>query len=151
MDLEFKQYDVVMVDLPEVESESDEQSNEQSNEQPGKQSSIQHGKRPAVIIQNNIGNKFSPTLLIIPLTGKVKSLRQPTHTLIRKDAWNGLKKDSMVLAEQTTTVDKSSVKKIGEIRNPVAQRQILACFLNEALYGLNLETIRFKGGRVCTA
>ena len=135
MNLEFKQYDVVMVDLPELDSGSNKQS----------------GSRPAVIIQNDVGNKFSPTLLVIPLTTRIKALNQPTHALIQKDAWNGLWKDSMVLAEQVTPVDKSSVEKIGEIRNPAAQRQILACFLNEALFGLNLETIKVRGGKVCTA
>lgn len=74
MNLEFKQYDVVMVDLPEVESGSNKQS----------------GSRPAVIIQNDVGNKFSPTLLVIPLTTRIKALNQPTHALIQKDAWNGL-------------------------------------------------------------
>lgn len=135
MNLEFKQYDVVMVNLPEVESGSNKQA----------------GSRPAVIIQNDVGNKFSPTLLVIPMTTRIKALNKPTHALIRKDTWNGLWKDSMILAEQVTPVDKSSVEKIGEIRNPVAQRQILTCFLNEALFGLNFETIKVRGGKVCTA
>ena len=85
------------------------------------------------------------------MTTRIKALNQPTHALIRKDTWNGLWKDSMILAEQVTPVDKSSVEKIGEIRNPVAQRQILTCFLNEALFGLNFETIKVRGGKVCTA
>lgn len=137
MGLELKKYDVVMVSFPKQQC-----------------GSIQAGNRPAVIIQNDIGNLYSPTLLVIPLTTKIKSLNQPTHALIHKTAENGLAHDSMLLAEQTTTVCKDGVRKIGEIRNEVIKKQILTCFLNEALYGdTNApQVIQMKGGRaVCTA
>ena len=134
MGLEFKKYDVVMVDFPER-----------------KCGSIQSGLRPAIIIQNDIGNQYSPTLLVIPLTTKIKSLNQPTHTLIKKAIGNGLDQDSMLLAEQTTAICKEHAKKIGEIRNETVKKQILTCFLNEALYGDNYPPqIKIKGGRaVC--
>lgn len=137
MGVEFRKYDVVMVNFPEQQC-----------------GSIQAGLRPAVIIQNDIGNLYSPTILVIPLTSKIKSLSQPTHTLIRKASGTGLVQDSMLLAEQTTTVCKNSAKKIGEIRNEATKKQILTCFLNETLYGDTdaPQVIRMKGGKVvCTA
>ena len=133
--LEFKKYDVVMTNFPK------------------NCGSVQAGHRPAIIIQNDIGNQYSPTLLVIPLTTKIKSLNQPTHMLIRKTIENGLSQDSMLLAEQPMPVCKEGIKKIGEIRNEATKKQILACFLNEALYGdTDAPAIRMKGGRVvCTA
>lgn len=134
--LEFKKYDVVMANFPE------------------NCGSIQSGRRPAIIIQNDIGNLYSPTILVIPLTTKIKSLNQPTHTLIRKTIGTGLIQDSMLLAEQTMPVCKEGIEKIGEIRNEAIKKQILTCFLNETLYGdTNApQVIRMKGGRVvCTA
>lgn len=72
--------------------------------------SKQGGTRPVVILQNNTGNYFSPTVTIAPLTSKVeKKRRQPTHFFIRKA--KGLSKPSMVLAEQLDTCDKSRIIK----------------------------------------
>lgn len=136
MILTFRQYDIIMVDLPKKRG-----------------SKKQAGVRPAVIISNDVGNMYSPTLLIMPITSKIKSLHQPTHTRIKKDKWNGLSDDSMVLGEQTTTVDKTSVRKIGEIHDDGLKRQVLACFLNAAMYkdSNTTEVIKLKGGKICTA
>lgn len=72
--------------------------------------SKQGGTRPVVILQNNKGNYFSPTVTIAPLTSKVeKKRKQPTHFFIRKA--KGLTKPSMVLAEQLDTCDKSRIIK----------------------------------------
>ena len=109
MILTFRQYDIIMVDLPEKRG-----------------SKKQAGFRPAVIISNDVGNMYSPTLLIMPITSKIKSLHQPTHTRIKKDKRNGLSDDSMLLGEQTNTVDKTSVRKIGEIHDDGLKRQVLA-------------------------
>lgn len=79
---------------------------------------IQGGVRPVVIVQNDTGNKFSPTLIVIPLTSKVKKLNQPTHGLIKASEENGLKVDSMLLGEQIMTINKECVKsKVGNIVN----------------------------------
>lgn len=131
MDSKFKKWDIVIADLPKTRG------------------SVQYGKRPAVIIQGNIGNLYSPTLLVIPLTKKIKNLSQPTHTLIRKDEMNGLKYDSMLLAEQTTTVDKESVEKMGNICDPVTRNKIFTCFVNSSVYGdpEAPQMILVKGGR----
>jgi len=71
-------------------------------------SSIQAGIRPAVIVQNDIGNKFSPTLIIVPLTTSLKNTNQPTHVVI--DSSVGLERTSMILAEQFTTINKFDIR-----------------------------------------
>lgn len=79
------------------------------------QGSEQSGIRPALIIQNNVGNAHSPTTIIAPITSKEKT-HQPTHVdLSKKD---GVIKDSTVLLEQIRVVDKSRLlKKLGEVKN----------------------------------
>ena len=68
-------------------------------------SHVQGGIRPVVLLQNNVGNIFSPTLVIVPITSKVwKKTDQPTHYYIHKT--QGLTSDSIALGEQITTIDK---------------------------------------------
>lgn len=67
--------------------------------------SEQNGTRPVVIIQNDIGNKYSPTVLVAPLTSKVKSKPHlPTHLLVKSEH---IKHNSIVLLEQIRVLDKS--------------------------------------------
>ena len=76
--------------------------------------SIQKGVRPAIIIQNNLGNKFSGTTIVIPLTSRMSKHNIPTHVLIEKSNYNGLKCNSIALCEQIMTVDKKRLQqKIG--------------------------------------
>ena len=67
--------------------------------------SEQGGTRPVLVIQNNVGNCFSPTIIIAPVTTRVKKLRQPTHIGI--PPFFGLPKSSMDMLEQIRTIDKS--------------------------------------------
>mgnify|MGYP003206858792 CR=1 FL=1 len=68
--------------------------------------SEQNGTRPVVIIQNDIGNKYSPTVLVAPITTKVKSKAYlPTHVFIKSSKY--IKSDSIVLLEQIRVLDKS--------------------------------------------
>jgi len=70
--------------------------------------SQQGGVRPVIILQNDVGNYFSPTVTLAPLTSRTeKKKRQPTHYLIRKA--KGLQKPSVVLAEQLGTYDKRCI------------------------------------------
>lgn len=71
--------------------------------------SEQGGKRPAVIVQNNIGNKYSPTVLIVPMTSEIKKVNMPTHNIVYKSKSNGLDTNSMLLGEQTTAIDKKRI------------------------------------------
>lgn len=67
---------------------------------------IQGGFRPVIIAQNDIGNRFSPTLWIIPLTTRTeKGKHLPTHVFIESDI-SGLPKDSVALVEQMRIVNK---------------------------------------------
>ena len=75
--------------------------------------SEQAGKRPALVIQNNIGNEFAPTTIIAPLTTKSLLKEYPTDVRVPKNV-GGLKADSTVLLSQIKVVDKSRLeKKIG--------------------------------------
>ena len=78
--------------------------------------SEQSGIRPAVVVQNNMGNIHSPTTIVCPLTSKKKDL-EATHVILRpEDA--GVIKESVVLCEQVRVIDKSRIKKkLGEVTN----------------------------------
>ena len=79
--------------------------------------SEQGGIRPVVIIQNDLGNKYSPTVIAAAITSQTGKNKLPTHIEIGSDS-NGLKSDSVVLAEQIRTIDKSRLKeKIGHIED----------------------------------
>lgn len=79
---------------------------------------VQKGLRPVAIVSNNVGNFYSPTVIVAPLTSKIKKQELPTHTELTKDGLNGLEFNSMALLEQVTTIDKNNLKlKIGEICN----------------------------------
>ena len=77
--------------------------------------SEQGGIRPILIVQNDIGNKYSPTVIAAAITSKLNKAKLPTHIeLPCKDY--GLEKDSVILLEQIRTIDKSRLKeKIGEL------------------------------------
>ena len=77
--------------------------------------SEQGGIRPVLIIQNDVGNKHSPTVIAAAITSQTGKNKLPTHIEIGSKE-NGLKADSVVLAEQIRTIDKSRLKeKIGHI------------------------------------
>ena len=79
--------------------------------------SEQGGKRPVLIIQNDMGNKYSPTVIAAAITSQVNKNKLPTHIEIESDEF-GLKSDSVILAEQIRTIDKSRLKeKIGHIND----------------------------------
>lgn len=72
--------------------------------------SVQAGTRPVVIVQNDIGNYFSPTTLVAPLTSKLDKHKLPTHMFLSCKQHPKLTKDSLVLLEQIKTVDKSLLR-----------------------------------------
>ena len=77
--------------------------------------SEQGGIRPVLIIQNDTGNKYSPTVIAAAITSQVNKNKLTTHIEIGSDEF-GLKSDSVILAEQIRTIDKSRLKeKIGHI------------------------------------
>lgn len=77
--------------------------------------SEQGGIRPVIIIQNDIGNKYSPTTIVAVLTSQSKK-ELPTHVKIYMNEVNGLTKDSIILLEQLKTIDKKRIKdRIGKL------------------------------------
>lgn len=77
--------------------------------------SEQGGIRPVVIIQNDLGNKYSPTVIAAAITSQTNKTKLPTHIEIQGNT-KGLKNDSVILTEQIRTIDKSRLKeKIGHI------------------------------------
>lgn len=75
--------------------------------------SEQGGVRPVLIIQNDMGNKYSPTTIVIPITTRLSKKTLPTHIPL---STCGLAKDSIALCEQMRTIDKARLKdKIGHI------------------------------------
>jgi mRNA interferase MazF len=71
--------------------------------------SEQGGVRPVLIIQNNIGNRFSPTVIAAAITSQRSKANLPTHILLDAGT-TGLAKDSIVLLEQVRTIDKHRLK-----------------------------------------
>ena len=77
--------------------------------------SEQGGIRPVLIIQNDLGNKYSPTVIAAAITSQTNKTKLPTHIELGENT-SGLKSNSVVLAEQIRTIDKSRLKeKIGHI------------------------------------
>ena len=75
--------------------------------------SEQGGVRPVLVVQNDIGNKYSPTIIIAAITSQINKAKLPTHIEINAPDY-GLPKDSVVLLEQIRTIDKKRLReKIG--------------------------------------
>ena len=86
--------------------------------------SEQGGVRPVLVIQNNVGNKYSPTVIVSAITSKLNKTKLPTHIEL-DSAEFGLKSDSIILTEQIRTIDKSRLKeKIGHINDLNVMNQI---------------------------
>ena len=71
--------------------------------------SEQGGIRPVLIIQNNVGNRHSPTVICAAITSKMNKAKLPTHIEINAELY-GIEKDSVILLEQLRTIDKRRLK-----------------------------------------
>ena len=79
--------------------------------------SEQGGVRPVLIVQNDVGNKFSPTVIAAAITSRMGKTKLPTHIDIMAERV-GLQKDSVVLLEQVRTIDKQRLgEKMGHLDN----------------------------------
>ncbi|MBS5788351.1 MAG: type II toxin-antitoxin system PemK/MazF family toxin [Clostridioides difficile] len=75
--------------------------------------SEQGGVRPVLIVQNDVGNKYSPTVIVSAITSQINKAKLPTHVEISSNEY-GLNKDSVILLEQIRTIDKKRLReKIG--------------------------------------
>lgn len=88
--------------------------------------SEQGGVRPVLIIQNDIGNKYSPTVIVAAITSQINKAKLPTH--LELDALSyGIKKDSVILFEQIRTIDKKRLKeKIGHLSEDMMKKADIA-------------------------
>ena len=81
--------------------------------------SEQGGIRPVLVVQNDIGNKYSPTVIVAAVTSRINKAKMPTHIEIKGEDY-GLSKDSVILLEQIRTIDKKRLKeKIGHMDEAV--------------------------------
>ncbi|MTV82940.1 type II toxin-antitoxin system PemK/MazF family toxin [Secundilactobacillus folii] len=71
--------------------------------------SEQGGVRPVLVVQNNIGNHYSPTVIVAAITARISKPKMPTHVGI-KAHHSGIEKDSVILLEQIRTIDKQRLK-----------------------------------------
>lgn len=84
--------------------------------------SEQGGVRPVLIVQNDIGNRYSPTVIVAAITSQINKAKLPTHIEISSDEY-GLNKDSVILLEQVRTIDKRRLKeKIGHISDELMEK-----------------------------
>ena len=84
--------------------------------------SEQGGIRPVLVVQNDTGNKYSPTVIAAAVTSKINKARLPTHIELSASVY-GLTKDSVVLLEQIRTIDKKRLKdKIGLLSEQTMMR-----------------------------
>lgn len=114
--MDIRRYDIVQANLGQVVG------------------SEQGGIRPVLVVQNDVGNICSNTTIVIPLTSKLKSLDQPTHTLIRKSIDTGLRTDSILLGEQMRVISNQRIiKKIGTVIDPKERKEVRRVY--EANFG----------------
>lgn len=84
--------------------------------------SEQGGVRPVLVVQNDIGNKYSPTIIVAAITSQINKAKLPTHVEIPAPEY-GLTKDSVVLLEQVRTIDKKRLKeKIGRFDDDMMKK-----------------------------
>ena len=104
-EINFKRGDIYMADLsPVVGSE-------------------QGGVRPVLIIQNDIGNKYAPTVIVTAITSQLTKAKMPTHVELPAVQSN-LPKDSVALLEQVRTLDKRRIKNKITTLNPEKMKEI---------------------------
>jgi mRNA interferase MazF len=85
--------------------------------------SEQGGIRPVLIVQNDVGNKYSPTIIAAAVTSKINKAKLPTHIELPCHGALGLAKDSVILLEQIRTIDKRRLKeRIGELPTETMNR-----------------------------
>lgn len=84
--------------------------------------SEQGGLRPVLIVQNDVGNRYSPTVIAAAITSRTSKSKLPTHIEVYADSY-GLAKDSVILLEQIRTIDKARLKeKMGHLDDNVMDK-----------------------------
>ncbi len=96
--------------------------------------SEQGGVRPVLIIQNNVGNRHSPTVICAAITSQMNKAKLPTHVELHSDQYD-IAKDSVVLLEQLRTIDKKRLKdKVCHLDNQILLKIDKALEISLELY-----------------
>lgn len=97
----------------------------------------QGGIRPVIVLQNDIGNTFSPTTIVAPITSQPRK-RLPTHVFLRKGKPLGLKLNSHISIEQIRTIDKMRLKQyVGRVNKEIMESIEKAILINFDMKGGN--------------
>ena len=100
--------------------------------------SEQGGLRPVIIIQNDIGNRYSPTVIVAAITAQIHKAKLPTHVEISKSY--GLDRNSVILLEQIRTIDKTRLtKKLGTADSTIMDKVGTALNISMGLVDLGEE------------
>ena len=98
--------------------------------------SEQGGVRPVLIIQNDVGNKYSPTVIAAAITSQINKAKMPTHIELSAREY-GLNKDSVILLEQIRTIDKKRLReKTGRLDDALMERVNDALSISFGLGGI---------------
>lgn len=101
--------------------------------------SEQGGVRPVLVIQNDAGNRHSPTVIVAAITSRMNKAKLPTHVEVSAERY-GIVKDSVILLEQVRTIDKSRLReKICHLESDI-QRKIDRALL----ISLSLDTYLYR-------
>lgn len=101
--------------------------------------SEQGGIRPVLVIQNNLGNHFSPTIIVAAITAKLAKPKLPTHIAIKADGTDGIERDSVILLEQIRTIDKVRLKeRVCSLENQVMEQVDTALRISIGIDDLSL-------------
>lgn len=102
--------------------------------------SLQGGIRPAVVLQNEQGNRYAPIIFVVPLTSRKKK-HLPVHGLVSTNRATGIREDSTFLAEQGRPIDKTQIlEKLGRVSDEVLVDIGYALAINQGLIPLTRET-----------
>ena len=97
--------------------------------------SEQGGVHPVLVVQNDVGNKYSPTIIAAAVTSKIDKAKLPTHIELSAREY-GLSKDSVVLLEQIRTLDKTRLKeRIGQVSADKMRKINEALLVSLGFYG----------------
>lgn len=111
--------------------------------------SEQYGIRPCVVVQNDLGNRFSPTLIVAPTTSKLEKIKLPTHVKIEQ--CDSLDKNSVVLCEQLRTIDKVRISGIcGKVSSEDLKRITAALITSVEIFKRGEQQAREQAIRVKT-
>lgn len=95
--------------------------------------SEQGGIRPVLVVQNDVGNKYSPTVIAAAITSRINKAKMPTHIELVADEY-GLSKNSVVLLEQIRTIDKQRLReRIGKLDSAMMGMVDKALFISFGL------------------